>query len=96
MFKNAVLLTIAILLALTVWAAGELAFLAPYRQLIWASYGEALALFTTALFVNVLAGVYWALRHLFLADTGRKLAHLERQLRSGGSVSSELAARLRE
>ena len=96
MFKSAVLMTLAILLAMTVWMAGELAFLAPYRQLLWAHYAEALGFFAAGLFVNVLAAVYWAMRHLFLADTGRKLAHLERQLRSGGSVSSELAARLRE
>jgi hypothetical protein len=84
------------MLALAFWAAEELRFLAPYRRLLWQSHGSAIAAFVAALFVNLLAGVYALCRRLLLADTGRKLAHLERQLRSGGSVSDELAARLKE
>jgi len=33
---------------------------------------------------------------LFLKDTGEKLAHLEKQLRSGGTISEELSRRLKE
>jgi hypothetical protein len=96
MFKIALLSTIVLLLALAFWLAGELAFLAPYRRLIWERHGTHVAGFAAALSVNILAGVYALCRYLLLADTGRKLAHLERQLRAGEGISDELAARLRE
>ena len=35
-------------------------------------------------------------RKLLLKDTGRKLAHLEKQLRTGHSISTELTERLKE
>jgi hypothetical protein len=35
-------------------------------------------------------------RELFLKDTGRKLAHIEKQLRTGPSISEELSCRLSE
>jgi len=44
----------------------------------------------------VFAGVYVAARKLFLKDTVRKLAHIEKQLRTGGSISEELSRRLSE
>ena len=37
-----------------------------------------------------------ACRKLFLKDTGRKLAHVEKQVRSGSSISEELSRRLKE
>ena len=47
------------------------------------------------LFVNLFAIVYLGVRFFFLKDTGKKLAHLEKQLRTG-SLSEELYRRLDE
>ena len=54
-----------------------------------------MALFAGVLFVNLFTMIYMLCRKLFLKDTGRKLAHLEKELRSG-SISEELSRRLRE
>jgi len=35
-------------------------------------------------------------RKLLLKDTGRKLAHVEKQLRTGQSISTEMTERLEE
>jgi len=53
-------------------------------------------LYAAAVFFSVFAGVYVAARKLFLKDTVRKLAHIEKQLRTGGSISEELSRRLSE
>jgi len=46
--------------------------------------------------LNLFAAFYLICRKLFLKDTGEKLAHLEKQLRSGGTISEELSRRLKE
>jgi hypothetical protein len=93
---NAVFITTVLFLALGVYLLQECRFLIPYRHILFGRYGLALALFGAALFVNLFAAVYLACRVFFLKDTGRKLAHLEKQLRSGGSLSDELTRRLNE
>ena len=95
MFGNALLMTTVVFLALAFFLMDECRFLIPYRHLLWAKYGQSLALFAAVLFVNLFAAFYVIGRKLFLKDTGRKLAHLEKQLRSG-SLSEELARRLEE
>ncbi len=40
--------------------------------------------------------MYLIVRKLFLKETGRKLAHIEKQIRSGESISEELTRRLSE
>ncbi len=71
-------------------------FLTPYRSLLLGPYLGAIGMFTAALFVNLFAFVYLGLRHAFLKDTGRKLAHLDKQLRTDAGVSDDLAERLRQ
>ena len=68
----------------------------PYRQLLFAKYAGAVAAFSLALFLNLFAAFYLICRKLFLKDTGRKLAHVEKQLRSGASISEELSRRLKD
>ena len=46
------------------------------------------------LYLNLFAGCYLLSRRLFLKETGRKLAHLERQLQSGDSIVRDLSERL--
>jgi hypothetical protein len=95
MIGNAFFFTTILLLALGLYLLGECRFLIPYRQLLLDHYGLAIALFAAALFVNFFAAVYLIGRKLFLKDTGRKLAHLEKQLRAG-QLSDELSRRLDE
>jgi hypothetical protein len=46
--------------------------------------------------MNLFAAVYLACRFFFLKDTGRKLAHLEKQLRTGEDLAPELSRRLED
>lgn len=96
MIGNAFLATSVILLALGLFLMQECHFLIPYRHLLFTKYGGFIVGFTAALFVNLFAAVYLGCRKLFLKDTGRKLAHLEKQLRTGDSISEELTRRLGE
>jgi hypothetical protein len=93
MIGNAFFVTTVLLLAFGLYLLGECRFLIPYRQLLFERYGEAIALYAAVLFVNIFAAVYLVGRKLFLKDTGRKLAHLEKQLRAG-QLSDELSRRL--
>ena len=96
MAGHALLVTTLLFMALGLVLLGELRFLVPYRALIFGPYFSSIVLYAGTLFVNVFAAVYFVCRKVFLKDTGRKLAHLEKQLRSGLSISDELAERLRE
>jgi hypothetical protein len=96
MIANALIATSVLFLALTFWVMQETTFLIPYRQLLVQKYGEGLLLFGSVLFLNLFAGIYAASRKFFLKETGRKLAHLEKQLRTGTSVSEELSDLLKE
>jgi hypothetical protein len=93
---NAFFAATVLLLALGFYLMGECRFLIPYRQLLWDRYGADIALFAAALFVNLFTAVYLLCRKLFLKDTGRKLAHLEKQLQTGASLSEELSRRVNE
>lgn len=80
MVANALIVTIALLLALGFWLLGELKFLIPYRHILLSQYGSILLLWLAVLFVNVFAGVYAIQRKFFLKDTGRKLSHVDTQV----------------
>jgi len=96
MIGNAIFATTVIFLALGLYLMQECHFLIPYRHVLFVKYGQTLAISATVLFVNLFASVYLICRVLFLKDTGRKLAHLEKQLRTGTSLSDELHQRLSE
>jgi len=96
MIANTLLLTTVILMGLAFFLMGECQFLIPFRGLVFKKYGGMIALYAAALFINVFAALYAIGRKLFLKDTGRKLAHLEKQLRTGASLSEELSRRLEE
>ena len=83
MASNALLLTIALLLALGFWLMGELKFLIPYGHILLHNYGRTLLLWFAILFVNIFRGVYALERKFFLKDTGRKLSHVDRQVLEG-------------
>lgn len=79
MIANALILTIAILLALGFWLMGQLRFLIPYRHILIHQYGSVILLWLAVLFVNVFAALYTIERKLLLKDTGRKLSHIDKQ-----------------
>jgi hypothetical protein len=89
----------AFLAGLVVFVAGmltleQLTFLAPYKHLILRDHIVAIAGFVAAVFLNLFALFYLAGRTLFLKDTGRKLAHVEKQLLTGDTIVRDLSDRL--
>jgi uncharacterized membrane protein len=96
MISNSIFVASIIFLAAGFYLVGELRFLAPYRVFILHRYGVAIAWFSLVAFFNLFAVIYALNRQLFLKDTGRKLAHVEKQLRTGSSISEELTERLAE
>ena len=96
MIANALLATTAVFVGVGFWLMEECRFLIPYRRVLFGVFGTPIAAFAAAFFLNVFAAFYLVFRKFFLKDTGRKLAHLEKQLRTGDSISEELTARLKE
>jgi hypothetical protein len=96
MLANSLFVTTILFLALLLFLLGECTFLIPYRMLLVNRYGATILVFLAALFLNVFAAIYLGARKLFLKDTGRKLAHVERQIRTGSSISEELTQRLKD
>jgi hypothetical protein len=85
MIANALILTVAFLLALGFWLMGELKFLVPYRQILIHRYAGVILPWIAVLFVNLFAAVYTIQRKFFLKDTGRKLTHVDKQVAAGQS-----------
>jgi ABC-type sugar transport system permease subunit len=79
MVANALLLSLALLLAIAFYLMGELKFLVPYRAFLFREYGWALSIFFGALFLNFFAGAFVLIRKFLLKDTGRKLSHIDKQ-----------------
>jgi hypothetical protein len=79
MIPNALLVTIALLLAYGFWLLDQLKFMARYKSVLVHSYGGTLFLAFAVLFVNVFGAALLVQRKFFLKDTGRKLSHLDRQ-----------------
>src|SRR5271169_5473894 len=85
MIANALIITIALLLALVFWLMGELKLFAPYKLVLWHEYATHILTYVALLSVNVFAAAFVLIRKFFLKDTGRKLSHLDKQLRTGAT-----------
>ena len=96
MIGGPLIATIVLFLALGIYLLGACQFLIPYRALLIEKYGFVILAYSAALFLNVFTLIYFVSRKFFLKDTGRKLAHIEKQLRSGQSISAELSRHLEE
>jgi uncharacterized membrane protein len=96
MIANALVATTAVFISLVFWLLQTCTFLIPFRNVLLNDYGTVIAICGVLLFVNLFAGFYSLSRALFLKNTGDKLAHLEKQLRSGATISHELSRRLNE
>jgi Na+/phosphate symporter len=83
MIANALLLTIAVLLAYGFWLMDQLKFMAPYKTVIFHAYGSVLLAALAVLFLNVFGAFLAINRRFFLKDTGRKLSHLDKQFNVG-------------
>ncbi|MGH9827558.1 MAG: hypothetical protein ACREDR_30405 [Blastocatellia bacterium] len=79
MIANALLISIAVVLAIAFTLMGELRFLIPFKIVIWKAYSPYVLSFVGILFTNIFAAAFALNRKFFLKDTGRKLAHLDRQ-----------------
>ena len=79
MIANALLLTIALLLAYGFWLMDQLKFMAPYKNVFIHAYRTPILIAFGVLFLNVFGAVLWVQRKFLLKDTGRKLSHLDRQ-----------------
>lgn len=96
MITNVFFAATIIFLAIGFFLLQECAFLIPYRKLLIEKYSGSIALFAAVLFLNLFALIYLLVRKLLLKETGRKLAHIEKQLRIGETISEELSRRLSE
>ena len=96
MIPNIFFATTIIFIAIGFLLLQECSFLIPYRALLLEKYGRDIALFAGLLFFNLFALIYLIVRKLLLKETGRKLAHIEKQIRTGESISEELSRRLSE
>ena len=94
MIGNSAFIAGMILLVATFVTVEQVTFFAPYKRLLFDRYWGWLLAFAGVLYLNLFAGCYLLSRRLFLKETGRKLAHLERQLQSGDSIVRDLSERL--
>jgi len=85
MVANALLLSLALLLAIAFYLMGELKFFIPFKVVIWRAYSTYILAYVAVLFVNMFAAAFVLNRKFFLKDTGRKLAHLDKQFSVGQS-----------
>ena len=83
MIANALLVTIAFLLAYGFWLMGELKFMAAYKAVLLQAYGDCICASAAILFLNVFGAVLLLQRKFLLKNTGRKLSHLDRQFQVG-------------
>src|ERR1017187_1137861 len=83
MIANALILTIALLLGYGFWLLDQLKFMVPYKSVLFREYGSVILISSAVLFLNVFAAALALNRRFFLKDTGRKLAHLDKQFNVG-------------
>ncbi len=83
MIANALFASTGLTLGLLFFLGNELRFLIPYRTLLVHEYGIAILIFIAVLFVNLTGTMFTFGRRFFLKDTGRKLAHFDRELNAG-------------
>jgi hypothetical protein len=95
MIAHTAILAAVVLFLLAGWLAEELAFLARHRDVIFARHGGHILVIVLLVYVN-LSGLFYVLASwLFLRETGRKLAHVDRQLTTSDSVLDDLRTQLR-
>ena len=94
MIANSAFLSVLVLAVLCFLLLEQLAFLAPYRRFILQNYLWVIVGSLAVVFLNLFAFFYAINRRLFLKDTGRKLAHVDQQLRTADTIAQDLSDRL--
>ena len=94
MIANSAFLAAMVVILLMFWLLGQLEFLAPYKHAILPRYLWVLVASLVVVFLNLFGLFYSLTRSLFLKETGRKLAHVERQLQTPDTVVRDLSERL--
>jgi hypothetical protein len=94
MIANCAFLAAMVVLLLLFWVMGQLEFLSVYKHAILPRYLWVIVGSLVVVFLNLFALFYSASRWLFLKETGRKLAHVERQLHTPDTVVRDLSERL--
>lgn len=94
MIANSAFLAALVLAVLCFLVLEQLEFLIPYRHFILATYLWLILGSLVFVFLNLFALFYAINRRLFLKDTGRKLAHVEKQLRTADTIVRDLSERL--
>lgn len=94
MIANCAFLALLVMLLTGFWLMSELEFLAPYRHVIVRNYLWVVVGAVVVVFVNLFGIFYLAARSLFLKDTGRKLAHVDKLLKTPDTVVRDLSDRL--
>jgi hypothetical protein len=94
MIANSAFLAAMAVLLLLFLLMDQLSFLIPYKRLIFTRYLWVVVLALLVVFVNLFALFYAASRRLFLKDTGRKLAHVDRQLLTRDAIVRDLSEQL--
>ena len=83
MIANTLFAATGLTLALLFFLGDQLRFLIPYRFLLVHQYETAILVMVAVLFLNLTGGLFSFGRRFFLKDTGRKLAHFDRELNAG-------------
>jgi hypothetical protein len=94
MVANSAFLAGLIVLVVVLELTSQLTFLAPFKHLIAQQYLGVIGAALLVLFLNLYAAIYFVFRRVWLKDTGRKLAHLDRQLGSNDTIARDLSDRL--
>jgi hypothetical protein len=94
MMANSAFFAAMVVVLLAFWLLGQLDFLVPYKRLVFGRYLWVIVSAAVLVFLNVFALAYAVTRALFLKDTGRKLAHVDRQLGTADTVARDLSERL--
>jgi hypothetical protein len=94
MIANSAFLAAMVIILLLFTLMDQLSFLVPYKRLIFTRYLWVIVTAIAVTFVNLFALFYTLTRRLFLKDTGRKLAHVDRQLLTRDTIVRDLSERL--
>jgi hypothetical protein len=94
MVANSAFLAAIVLVGILFVLLDQLSFLVPYKRFIFSQYLWAIAAAVVVSYVNLFALFYVLTRRVFLKDTGRKLAHVDRQLLTRDTIVRDLSDQL--
>ena len=91
---NSAFLAAMVLLVAGFLLLDQLTFLSRYKRVLLHDYLWVIAGFLIVVFANLVAMFYLVGQWVLLKDTGRKLAHVEKQLQTPDTIVRDLSERL--